>query len=87
MHPMSMVTVDVSGDPLGTSKYAMTLFIRDHVSPFLEYCFRMGSIILPIVNPSITNFSIHYETNDNDSCTPEFNIAAIPPLLEKMMLW
>ena len=37
MHPMSMVTVDVSGDPFGTSKYAMTLFIRYHVSPFLEY--------------------------------------------------
>jgi hypothetical protein len=46
MHPMSMVTVDVSGDPLGTSKYATTLFIRDHVSPFLEYCFIMCSIIL-----------------------------------------
>ena len=46
MHPMSMVTVDVSGDPLGTSKYGTTLFIRDHVSPFLEYCFIMCSIIL-----------------------------------------
>jgi hypothetical protein len=38
-----MVTVDVSGDPLGTSKYAMTLFIRDHVSPFLEYDFIINS--------------------------------------------